>query len=125
MPITSSDANSIAATLSGALGASSSHIEVYRRTLYTSRARIPLKWELCAPSAPDCPPNISIITGNTEKHRMANISNLRPPWKPGESGNPNGRPIRTRLTEQFVADDSDTWSRHGSRILDDMAKKAG
>jgi len=56
---------------------------------------------------------------------MANIANLRPPWKPGESGNPVGRPARTKLTEQFVADVSDAWNRHGAKILDNMAQRDG
>lgn len=54
---------------------------------------------------------------------MANISNLRPPWQPGESGNPNGRPARTRLTEAFVADFADSWGKHGPRVLDELARK--
>jgi len=33
---------------------------------------------------------ISVHRKNTED--MANEENLRPAWKPGESGNPNGRP---------------------------------
>lgn len=28
---------------------------------------------------------------------------LRPPWKPGESGNPNGRPSHRRLFEEALA----------------------
>jgi hypothetical protein len=52
------------------------------------------------------------------------LKNLKP-FRPGESGNLNGRPARARLTEQFVSDLSATWSRHGSRILEDMARKDG
>jgi uncharacterized protein DUF5681 len=29
------------------------------------------------------------------------IENLRPPWKPGESGNPSGRPKRRRLSDAY------------------------
>jgi Family of unknown function (DUF5681) len=51
--------------------------------------------------------------------------NLRPQWQPGQSGNPNGRPIssRTRLTEQFLKDTADTWAEHGATILREMAVK--
>jgi hypothetical protein len=30
------------------------------------------------------------------------IENLRPPWKPGESGNPSGRPRRTAISEIYA-----------------------
>jgi hypothetical protein len=54
------------------------------------------------------------------------LQNIEPnKWRPGESGNPNGRPARARLTEQFVSDLSTTWAKHGSRILEDMARKDG
>jgi len=33
---------------------------------------------------------------------MANSENLREPWKPGESGNPNGRP--RKMVSQVIAD---------------------
>jgi hypothetical protein len=51
------------------------------------------------------------------------LKNLRP-WSQGQTGNPNGRPTaRSRLTERFIADVSDTWAQHGSQILQGMAKK--
>jgi hypothetical protein len=56
---------------------------------------------------------------------MTNIANLRPPWKPGESGNPDGRPARAKLSELFVHDVNVTWGKYGAKILDDMAKKDG
>jgi hypothetical protein len=31
------------------------------------------------------------------------IENLRPPWKPGESGNPRGRPRRRPLSDRYAA----------------------
>jgi hypothetical protein len=47
-------------------------------------------------------------------------------WQPGVSGNPNGRPTaRSRLTERFIADISDTWAEHGAAILKRMAVKEG
>jgi Family of unknown function (DUF5681) len=38
------------------------------------------------------------------KHRMAGkgrIENLRPPWKPGESGNPGGRPRKRPISQRY------------------------
>jgi hypothetical protein len=32
-----------------------------------------------------------------------NTAGLRPPWKPGESGNPGGRPRRKPLTDAYAA----------------------
>lgn len=45
------------------------------------------------------------------------------PWQPGESGNPNGRPVgaRARFTEQFAADVAEAWRKHGAGIVDQMA----
>ncbi len=37
--------------------------------------------------------------GNAGK---GNKSNLRPPWKPGESGNPSGRPKRRPITDCYI-----------------------
>ena len=46
------------------------------------------------------------------KHR-----GLRDPWKPGESGNPAGRPkgSRNKLSEEFVADAD--WCEHGAAAI--------
>ena len=46
------------------------------------------------------------------------------PWQPGQSGNINGRPVgaRGRFTEQFMADISDAWHKHGAGIIDKMAQ---
>jgi len=45
-------------------------------------------------------------------------------WRPGQSGNPAGRPIGTRnkFSEKFVHDISDAWQRYGDDILDRVAK---
>jgi hypothetical protein len=52
------------------------------------------------------------------------LKNLRP-WSQGQTGNPNGRPTaRSRLTERFIGDVSNTWERHGAVILDKMAVKS-
>jgi Family of unknown function (DUF5681) len=44
-------------------------------------------------------------------------------WKPGQSGNLNGRPLGTRnkLSETFVRDVSATWEKQGAAILEKMA----
>ncbi len=36
-----------------------------------------------------------------DKKPRGNKSNLRPPWKPGESGNPSGRPKRRPITDYY------------------------
>jgi hypothetical protein len=47
------------------------------------------------------------------------------PWlfKPGQSGNPTGRPkgSRNKLTEDFLADAYEQWQLHGSTALEAMA----
>ena len=49
-----------------------------------------------------------------EKHR-----GLREPWKPGESGNPAGRPkgSRNKLSEEFVTELYADWREHGSEAI--------
>jgi hypothetical protein len=51
------------------------------------------------------------------------LKNLKPRWQPGESGNLDGRPPRTRLTEAFITDFADSWGKHGPRVLDELARK--
>ena len=36
------------------------------------------------------------------KTGRGNKGNLRPPWKPGESGNPSGRPKRRPITDCYI-----------------------
>ena len=38
----------------------------------------------------------------TDKKPRGNSANLRPPWKPGQSGNPSGRPKRRPITESYI-----------------------
>lgn len=56
-----------------------------------------------------------------QKHR-----NLREPWKPGESGNPNGRPrgSRHKLSEVFLGDLYQTWHKHGRTAIEEMIAKS-
>ena len=49
-----------------------------------------------------------------KKHR-----GLREPWKPGESGNPAGRPkgSRNKLGEEFITEIYNDWCQHGAAAL--------
>jgi hypothetical protein len=44
-------------------------------------------------------------------------------FQPGQTGNPQGRPARARLTEKFIADVADSWQQHGAKILEGMIKR--
>jgi hypothetical protein len=50
---------------------------------------------------------------------MAKNPNLKPPWKPGQSGNPKGKPIgsRNELSEAFITDLFVDWKAHGSDVI--------
>jgi Family of unknown function (DUF5681) len=52
--------------------------------------------------------------------------NLQPAWKPGQSGNPAGRPkgSRSKLNEAFLADFMAAWEQHGSEALTRTATEA-
>jgi hypothetical protein len=41
----------------------------------------------------------SAVSSETRRKRLAN---LKPPWKPGQSGNPGGRPKRKPLTDTLL-----------------------
>jgi len=45
-------------------------------------------------------------------------------WKPGQSGNPQGRPLgtRNRFSENFVSDVAAVWQDRGRGILEKMAQ---
>jgi hypothetical protein len=45
------------------------------------------------------------------------------PWKPGESGNPAGRPIgaRQKISEALLADLHVVWEEHGVSVLQRLA----
>src|SRR5262249_48240399 len=45
------------------------------------------------------------------------------PWKPGQSGNPAGRPkgSRNKLSEEFFQDLCDAWQAFGKPALETMA----
>lgn len=48
------------------------------------------------------------------------------PWKPGQSGNPAGRPrgARAKLSEQFVQDILTDWETHGVKAIEDVRAKS-
>jgi uncharacterized protein DUF5681 len=48
---------------------------------------------------------------------------LRPEWKPGESGNPAGRPkgSRSKLSEAFLTDFLGAWEKFGAAALETAA----
>ena len=44
------------------------------------------------------------VGGNTEQiseSEQRRLANLRPPWQPGQSGNPSGRPAKKPITELY------------------------
>jgi hypothetical protein len=61
-----------------------------------------------------------------EKHR-GGAANLREPWKPGQSGNPAGRPkgARSKLGESFIDALLEDFREHGVQSIRAMrAEKA-
>jgi hypothetical protein len=56
---------------------------------------------------------------------MSKNKTLQPPWKPGESGNPKGRPIgaRSRLSEKFILALHDDFTEHGSAVIEKVRIK--
>ena len=58
---------------------------------------------------------------NTDKR----LQNLREPWKPGESGNPNGRPksVKNLINENFLRDLLNSWEKSGVKALEKLADK--
>jgi len=53
------------------------------------------------------------MTKTTDKHR-GNTGNLRP-WKPGQSGNPKGRPKGIRYLSELVRDNWDRFPREEAK----------
>ncbi len=64
---------------------------------------------------------------NGDKHR-ANTSGLRPPWKPGQSGNPKGRPRKdaciTSLVKELLEQDAGKGKTHAQLIAMAILKES-
>jgi len=52
-------------------------------------------------------------------------NNLRPPWQPGQSGNPKGRSVgsRSKLSEKFIQALHDDFAEHGPGVIEQVRKK--
>jgi Family of unknown function (DUF5681) len=48
-----------------------------------------------------------------------------PPWQPGQSGNPNGRPVgsRNKLTENFITALHDDFPQFGRAVISKVREK--
>ena len=56
---------------------------------------------------------------------MPNVGNLVAPWKPGQTGNPNSRPVgsRSAFSQAYVRDFQTVWDESGIDAIREMAKK--
>ena len=64
------------------------------------------------------------MSGEDTPIKAARKKNLRPAWKPGQSGNPAGRPkgARSKLSEDFFKALSADFAKHGIKALETMRK---
>ena len=79
--------------------------------LSTQRTLVPVRQDLQATTPP---PLIGEGTTSSESQ-----CGLQPPWQPGQSGNPAGRPrgSRNRLGEAFVDDLCADWKENGPQVI--------
>jgi uncharacterized protein DUF5681 len=67
-------------------------------------------------------------THDLKSGRSSDRDNTRekhPPWEPGQSGNPAGRPkgSRNKLGEAFVADLYESWKIHGIAAINKVCEE--
>jgi hypothetical protein len=55
---------------------------------------------------------------------MSRLKPSSPPWRPGQSGNPAGRPIgnRNKLNEKFILALHDDFVQHGTKVIEQVRK---
>lgn len=58
--------------------------------------------------------------GDATPKKTPREANLKPPWKPGQSGNPKGRPkgARDKLTRDFIKALQKSFKEHGADTLE-------
>ena len=61
-------------------------------------------------------------SGDDTPPKAPGNGNLRPPWQPGQSGNPAGRPkgARSKLSEDFFKALADDFATHGIAAIQTM-----
>jgi hypothetical protein len=68
----------------------------------------------------------AVITGqaNRTSFKPGQSGNPNGRFKPGQSGNPNGRPIgaRHRFSEAFIEAFEETWAKYGTAALQKVAR---
>ena len=59
------------------------------------------------------------MTGDHTPEETPRPTGLRPPWQPGQSGNPAGRPkgSRSKLSEDFFKALADDFENHGAAAI--------
>ena len=65
-------------------------------------------------------PRMGKQTALKQPRKKPPTAHLAPAWKPGQSGNPSGRPkgARSRLGERFLESLEALWKERGQEILD-------
>jgi hypothetical protein len=69
------------------------------------------------------PPTRAASNSATVARTQPGNGNLKP-WKPGQSGNPKGRPkgSRDKINEAFLRDMVAAWEKHGIEAIEKVAK---